>query len=298
LLQSAECLLLVLQNVRFQRANVVGLCRGVVEAFDGGAGQGNAGRDGTPIVAVIPAGSPNPTGGGVAPLIGIVTAVTSPTETHYTQSDVLCWIHRVEDLCEAAATSVPELKAAISAAIAALSTAGVKLVAGAGCGASGEQAIATAVEANIKQMLMACTVSASTAIMVTINQFMADLSALSPLVDELWLSATLEDLQSLWVAAAAGGDGECVSASGTDNVRHCLILRAELDRLASISDGMRGLRTLDGQLGKLVQEMETFEVNSKADRAKLLAGTWRKILTLLLFCSVLFSAPLSAFYSH
>jgi hypothetical protein len=134
-------------------------------------------------------------------------------------------------------------------------------------------------------------------------------AGMAPVVEELWLSQTLEDLECLWTGcsadeiatwadspssrsspASSGADKgnskssrASTSISGCEAVRRCLVLKQELARLVHMGESVRALRAADSQLSKHVLEMEEFESNSKQDRAKLLAGSSRPSLSFSFF---------------
>lgn len=255
LLHASEMLLLLLKNVRFARANVIGHCKRFLQAFDESCKEEEE-KDAKGTSEPVE----NAKDGAVR---GVVVGITSPTEIAYTQDEVMGLIHRVEEMCDRAVEIVPALSGAI-----------IRLTVEMSSGNSG----------NIDQRLSGLiTAPRELPVFALMNEAIAELASMADFVDELWLSSALEDLDCVWSGSSAAematwSDSEPRGPAEGDNVcskeftRRCIVLRAELSRLTTIHEGLRSLKQLDAQLSRHVTDMEEFEINSKHDRAKLLAG--------------------------
>jgi hypothetical protein len=290
LLAAAENLLLLLKNIRFQRASVVVQCGKVSQAFNEAAPL-------TISAVTKEAGDEADSHPPIAAVTGTIVRVVPASEVSYTQGQVLAAVHGLEDLCDRAQQSMPQIKKAIAAVF-------LELAGSASASSTNEATLEVRIDAIV-------AAAKAPSHLASMSAAIADLgnAGMAPVVEELWLSQTLEDLECLWTgcsadeiatwadspssrsSTASSGPGQgnskssraSTSISGCEAVRRCLVLKQELARLAHMGESVRALRAADSQLSKHVLEMEEFESNSKQDRAKLLAGSSRPSLSFSFF---------------
>jgi len=274
LLAAAENLLLLLKNVRFQRASVVMQCGKVSQAFNEAA----------PVTAAALAKESEEEAGSHAPtaaVTGTVVKVVPASEVAYTQEQVMAAVHGLEDLCDGAQQSMPQIKKSIASVFADLSGSSSS-------SATNEVALDAKIDAIVTNAKAPSHLAAMSAAIAELGS-----AGMAPVVEELWLSQALEDLECLWTGCSAdeiatwadspssrsstasnsSSKSSRAQVSGCEAVRRCLVLRQELSRLTHMGESLKALRAVDAQLSKHVLEMEEFESNSKQDRAKLLAGS-------------------------
>ena len=171
----------------------------------------------------------------------------------HTQRDVAQALAAMEDVCAAAAAGQACLRASIASVAAELGSPP----------GEAESKLATLLQTRAPPDALA-----------GMDATMVEVAAMV-LVDEAWLAAALEHAAAVWGAYPADADSPGIHGgpSGREHVRRALVLRAELGRLTQVAESLRELQRVDAQLTKHVTEMEEFEQQSKADRAKVLAGT-------------------------
>lgn len=238
LLRASQNLLLLLQSTQITRAAAVTHARKMVALF---APEETKATEQPPATAAAAA----------------ATGIDAEEGAAHTQREVVQALTAMEDVCAAAAAGQACLRASIASVAAELgSPAG-----------DAEGKLATLLQTR-----------APPAAMASMDATMVEMAAMV-LVDEAWLAAALEHAVVAWGAAPAEAGSPCRGAdspdggpSGREHVRRTLVLRAELGRLTQVAESLRELQRVDTQLTKHVTEMEEFEQQSKADRAKVLAG--------------------------
>jgi hypothetical protein len=98
----------------------------------------------------------------------------------------------------------------------------------------------------------------------SLDSIIDDLEGMSLLIEEVWLREAIEGLVLLWTSDSSVSVSSASDSKSPKKVTlEALVLRGELARLQAYSDCVAECGKLDSSLTKHVQEMESFEIQSK-----------------------------------